>query len=86
MTREEFMKRANDIKSGWLDASFEKNLEKIVDSGIIDLDNSPNHYGPVYPVVAAILESVCNACIYGGSESKKASRMKNNILRSIRLA
>ena len=86
MTREEFMKRAKDIKSGWLDASFEKNLEKIVDSGIIDLNNIPNHYGPVYPVVAAILESVCNACIYGGSESKKAARMKNNILRSIRLA
>jgi hypothetical protein len=85
MTREKFIERAYDVKKGWLDAYFEQNLNKILDSGIIDLDNIPEHYGPVYPVVAAILEAVCNVCIYGGSESRAAARTKNKILRSIRL-
>lgn len=81
MTREKFIERAYDVKKGWLDAYFEQNLNKILDSGIIDLDNIPEHYGPVYPVVAAILEAVCNVW----SESRAAARTKNKILRSIRL-
>lgn len=85
MTREKFIERAHDIKKNWLDAEFDYNLEKILDSGVIDLDKIPDHYGPIYPVIAAILEKTCNACIYGGSDSRKANRVKNNILRTVRL-
>lgn len=85
MTRDEFVKRAKEIKENWLDSSFDDNLNRILDSGLIDLKNIPNHYGPVYPVVAAILEKCSNACIYGGSDSRKSRRKANEILRIVTL-
>lgn len=85
MTRDEFIKRAKTIKEDWLDASFDENLERVLDSELIDLDNIPEHYGPVYPVVAAILEKCYNACIYGGSDSRIPKRKANKILRTVTL-
>lgn len=85
MTREEFIKRAMDVKNNWLDANFEKNLNKILDAGLIDLEKIPDNYRPIYPAVAAILENVADNCIYGSTGSRGRRRMANQIKRFVYL-
>lgn len=82
MTKEEFIRRANEIKESWVDSRFEKYLNYIVDDGIVDLEKVPENYKAVYPAIAAYLEKVAFECINGAAYEKDRVRERkeaNNI-------
>ena len=86
MSREEFIKRAKTIKADWLDKYFCENIEKILDSGVINLKKVEPNYHDVYPAVAAILEEVVSECIYGGSDGRRQRRKTTNIQKCVRFS
>ena len=80
ITKEELRKRVISIKKSWLDEDFEENLERILDSGLVDFEKSTPNYLPAYPIVAAILERCVDSCLFGSSceeTCRKAKRLKN---------
>ncbi len=80
ITREKLRQTVLDIKQSWLDECFEENLDHILDSGEVDFYHSPDHNGPAYPILAAILERCAERCIYGASyesEIRKGRKLKN---------
>lgn len=86
ITKEDLRKRVLDIKKGWLDQDFELNLDRILNSGLVDFEKSSPNYKPAYPILAAILEDCMDSCLYGSSyeETKKeAVRLKNLYKRCI---
>lgn len=74
MERDEFIKKAVAIKSSWLDKSFKDDVCKILDSGCIDLENIPDNYCAVYPVLAAIANKFSRNCINGRADLRKELR------------
>ena len=81
ITKEELKKKVMWIKETWLDEGFEKDVDKILDSGFVDFEKSENNFAPAYPIVAALLEQCADRCIYGFSYEEdicKANRLKNN--------
>ena len=71
MKRQEFIDRCNTIFSNWCANNFQEQVEKLLDSGAINIKNAePNSYKDCYPVIAAILESVVVECINGSSYEK----------------
>ena len=86
ITKEDLRKRVLDIKKGWLDQDFEENLDRILNSGLVDFEKSSPDYKPAYPILAAILEDCTNSCLYGSSYEKirkEAVRLKNLYKRCI---
>ena len=80
ITKEELRERVLDVKKGWLDQDFEKNLDRILNSGLVDFEKSSPNYKPAFPILAAILEDCTDSCLYGSSyeeTKKKAVRLKN---------
>lgn len=80
ISREELRKRVQSIKQSWLDEDFEEQVDRILDSGAVDFENSEQNYKPAYPIVAAILERCAYHCIYGGSYedvNRRQNRLKN---------
>lgn len=80
ITKEELRKRVISIKKSWLDEDFEENLDRILNSGLVDFEKSAPNYLPAYPIVAAILERCVDSCLFGSSYDetrRKAKRLKN---------
>ena len=80
ITKEDLRKRVLDIKKGWLDQDFELNLDRILNSGLVDFEKSSPNYRPAYPILAAILEKCEDSCLNGSSYEhvkKEAKRLKN---------
>lgn len=80
ITKEDLRKRVLEIKKGWLDDDFEEDLDRILDSGQVDFENSKPNYRPAYPIVAAILERCVEHCLNGSSYEetrREAKRLKN---------
>lgn len=83
MEKQEFIQRCHDIFEGW--PRFEKRLNKLLDSGAIDLEEIEPNYKDCYPVVAAILERTVNECIYGSSSDAENRRMKRKMNEYLKL-
>lgn len=86
MERQEFIERCNYIFKMWCADDFQKNVEKLLASGAIDLENVDDSYKDCYPVVAAILERVVDECVNGSSYEKTRKEQKkamNNYLKFI---
>lgn len=84
MERQEFVKRCHDIFEDW--PQFERQLNKLLDIGAIDLNKVESNYLDCYPVVAAILERTVRECIYGSSSdavNRRQKRKMNNYLKFI---
>lgn len=80
ITREDLRQRVLDIKANWLDKDFEEDLDRILDSGVVNFENSVPNYRPAYPIVAAILERCVEHCLNGSSYEetrREAKRLKN---------
>lgn len=80
ITREKLRTLVLNVKQNWLDSDFEENLDRILDSGLVNYENSDDNYRPAYPIVAAILERCVDSCLYGSSYEKtrrEAKRLKN---------
>lgn len=83
MERKEFIEKCNTIFNNWCAEKFQSNVEKILDSGAIDLDSIEPNYADCYPFVAAILQNVVSDCINGSAYHKnrrRAKRKMNNYL------
>ena len=83
MERKEFIERCNTIFNNWCAKDFQKDVEKILDSGAIDLDSVEPNYADCYPVVAAILYKTVDRCINGSvypEKRRKANKKMHNYL------
>lgn len=84
MTKEELKERCYDILANNFgnQEKLDKCIDKIAESGCIDLDKCPQNYLPAYNVVAALLEHIAEQCVYGSVDHKRrlwARRETNNI-------
>lgn len=87
ISKQELRKKVLEIKKGWLDDDFEENLDRILNSGLVDFEKSLPNYRPAYPILAAILERCTDSCLYGSSyeETKReAKRLKNKYKSCVR--
>lgn len=80
MERKEFIERCKTIFNNWCTENFQSNVEKIIDSGALNLDSVEPNYADCYPVIAAILQDVVRDCINGSScsENRRRSKRKMN--------
>lgn len=80
ITKEDLRQRVLEIKESWLDNDFEENLDRILNSGMVDFEKSMQNYRPAYPIVAAILERCVDHCLYGSSyeETKREAKQLKN--------
>ena len=83
MERKEFIEKCNTIFNNWCAEKFQSQVEKLLNTGAIDLDSVEPNYRDCYPVVAAILQNVVDDCLNGSkidTVRKKAKREMNNYL------
>lgn len=79
MTKERFLQLAEDCFISKED--YMKSVNRLLESGAVDLENLPDDYRAVYPVVTAIYERETQWFINGSSDDKwkrKARRDANN--------
>jgi hypothetical protein len=84
MTKEDFIKKCLDCipTEKWV----QSRIESVLYNRHINLDNVPNDYRAVYPLMAAILERVASDMINGGSDKQtnaKQNRLKNRLKKAI---
>lgn len=75
-TKENFVKRYNDIKDSVITA-MEAALERAIGNRVLDLDNMDDNYADVYPLIGAVLQKEINNVLEGSSyESVKRSQKR----------
>lgn len=74
-TKEDFIKRYNDVKESVIDA-MEKALERAIGNEVIDLENAVDNYTDVYPLIGAVLQREALHCLEGGSYEDTRRRQK----------
>lgn len=79
ITKEELRQKVMDLKHNWLDDDFEKNVDTILELDVVDFENEPNHFGPAFPILSAILQKCINSCVYGSSYEENIKDCKRKI-------
>lgn len=65
-TRENFIKRYNNVKQTVIDAMDEA-LERALGNDALDLDSMADNYADIYPLIAAVLQRETTHCLEGSS-------------------
>lgn len=65
-TKENFIKRFNDIKANVI-AGLEEALERAIGNNALDLDKMADNYADVYPFIGAVLQREMAHCLEGSS-------------------
>lgn len=75
-TKENYIKRYNDVKQNVIEA-MEKALERAIGNNVLDLENMADNYLDVYPLIGAVLQKQTVEYLYGSgdeSTSRKQTR------------
>lgn len=75
-SRKKIKERAMWIFKNWLADDYEKNVDKILDSGLVDLDNIEDNFKDAYPIFAAIAQKAVNQALNGSSYEETRRRQK----------
>lgn len=65
-TKENFIKRYNDVKAQIIDVMDEA-LERAIGNSALDLDSMADNYADIYPLIAAVLKRETAHCLEGSS-------------------
>lgn len=74
-TKENFIKRYNDVKQDVIEA-MDKALERAIGNEVINLKNCADDYSDVYPLIGAVLQRETHGCLEGGSYEHKIRQQK----------
>lgn len=81
VTKEEVKERALITFENWVVSTFEQDVEKILESGLVNLEKAEGNFLDSYPIFAAILQKAVNCAIYGSSyeHTRRSQKRKMNL-------
>lgn len=81
MKKEEFIAKGVETMQNIIMAHLERNLNKVIDQKIVDLEEQPDDYTAVYPTLAAIMLQGVDNIFYGSAMESTQKRMKKETKR-----
>lgn len=83
-TKENYIKRYNDVKQSIIDA-MDKALERAIGNEALDFDKMADNYADIYPLIGAVLQRQTRECLEGTSNERAQKRQATSYRRDYRI-